>query len=171
MKINSLVIKFRSYHLPVVSKHLLSNLLTINSVPITILLYNFWLAFNPNICQFYFYISAKNGIISHLEFSIFFASAWSWLVLMPQVIVCQMQTLKNQFLTKNINFLKNKYQFLSKNINFWNNNQFGFCFCFVSPRIPLSSLKLWAHAVQPAIRNIFTKQDVILNRDNNSRLA
>ena len=33
--------------------------LTINSVPITILLYNFWLAFNPNICQFYFYISAK----------------------------------------------------------------------------------------------------------------
>ena len=55
LKINSLVIKFRSYHLPVVSKHLLSNLLTINSVPITILLYNFWLAFNPNICQFYFY--------------------------------------------------------------------------------------------------------------------
>ena len=58
--------------------------------------------------------------------------------------VCQMQTLKNQF---------------------------GFFFCFVSPRIPLSSLKLSAHAVQPAIRNIYTKEDVLLNRDNNSRLA
>ena len=126
--------------------------------------YTIFDAFNPNICQFYFYISAKKwnnfsfGILHFLCKCMELAS-----------LDASSNSVPNADFKKSI--FDKKYQFLTKNINFWNKNQFGFCFCFVSPRIPLSSLKLWAHAVQPAIRNIYTKEDVLLNRDNNSRLA
>ena len=77
----------------------------------------------PIFANFISIYQQKNGIISHLEFSIFFASAWSWLVLMPQSNSVPNADFKKSIFDKKYQFLK-KISIFEKNINFWKKNQF-----------------------------------------------
>ena len=134
--IQTFAIKLTYYQLSSDHIHLLDGLNCYQSHLLSILSCNqqfcytiFDLLLIPIFANFISIYQQKNGIISHLEFSIFFASAWSWLVLMPQVIVCQMQTLKNQFLTKNINFWQ-KISIFETKINL------DFFFALLAPGYP-----------------------------------